>query len=331
MLSKLKNVISLFLFVIILFCFISLPAYGSDINIMLDGKNLDTLTWAVKPFNQNGRIMVPVRYIVEALNGQIDWINNGEFNGIEIIKDNMRIASYWKPNSLEISGTPMLKVGLKGNIEMDIPPHIVDGRTVIPLRYISEALLLTVQWDGETHTVKLTSKIPGTNTHLSDEWEKTLNILSMHSATIYDLIYKLGIDYNDASKLLFDLFTLKENKGTFMYANYDTEIQISVDENSQSIHILSNNSKLAGNIEEIVLNILVGFEDYASDYGDRLKFAISDSRRSAIATKNNITADIEAKGETDKYSYTIKEYNQSGGYLGTCDLREILIIRKTNG
>ena len=116
-----------------------------------------------------------------------------------------------------------------------------------------------------------------------------------------------------------------------MYANYDTEIQISVDENSQSMHIVSNNSKLAGNIEEIVLNILVGFEDYASDYGDRLKFAISDSRRSAIDSKNNITADIEAKGETNKYSYTIKEYNQSGGYLGTCDLREILIIRKTNG
>ena len=35
----------------------------------------------------------------------------------------------------------------------DVPAQIIDGRTLIPLRALSESLGLTVKWDGDSRTV----------------------------------------------------------------------------------------------------------------------------------------------------------------------------------
>lgn len=40
-------------------------------------------------------------------------------------------------------------------IKMDIAPYIKDGRTMIPIRYLAEALEMKVTWDKETRTVLL--------------------------------------------------------------------------------------------------------------------------------------------------------------------------------
>ena len=37
-------------------------------------------------------------------------------------------------------------------IQTDVPPTIVDGRTLVPMRAIFEALGAEVDWDGETRT-----------------------------------------------------------------------------------------------------------------------------------------------------------------------------------
>ena len=38
---------------------------------------------------------------------------------------------------------------------MSVKPFIIDGRTVVPLRFISEALGATVEWIGETKSIKI--------------------------------------------------------------------------------------------------------------------------------------------------------------------------------
>ena len=45
--------------------------------------------------------------------------------------------------------------GDKTIIEMDIAPYIKDGRTMIPIRYLAEALEMKVSWDAKTRTVFL--------------------------------------------------------------------------------------------------------------------------------------------------------------------------------
>ena len=47
-----------------------------------------------------------------------------------------------------------IKVSLNGNLlEFDVSPQIIDGRTMVPLRTIFEALGATVSWNPDTQTV----------------------------------------------------------------------------------------------------------------------------------------------------------------------------------
>ena len=41
---------------------------------------------------------------------------------------------------------------------MDVAPYIKDGRTMLPIRYIAEALGMSVTWDKKTRTVIIEDK-----------------------------------------------------------------------------------------------------------------------------------------------------------------------------
>lgn len=45
--------------------------------------------------------------------------------------------------------------GVESNIKMDIAPYIKDGRTMLPVRFVAEALGFDVDWDKSTRTVIL--------------------------------------------------------------------------------------------------------------------------------------------------------------------------------
>jgi hypothetical protein len=37
--------------------------------------------------------------------------------------------------------------------ELDVPASIIDGRTMVPIRFVAEAMDSVVDWDGDTKTV----------------------------------------------------------------------------------------------------------------------------------------------------------------------------------
>jgi hypothetical protein len=41
-------------------------------------------------------------------------------------------------------------------LTLDVPPQIINGRTMVPVRFISEGLGAEVGWDGATKTVTIT-------------------------------------------------------------------------------------------------------------------------------------------------------------------------------
>lgn len=105
------------------------------------------LSLDVPPFNINGRLLVPLRAIFEALGGRIDsWdpvtrtaVGSKGNNKIEIQIDN-----------------PNAKVNGK-NVKLDVPALIIDNRTLVPMRFISENLGSKVSWDPDTRTVLVTA------------------------------------------------------------------------------------------------------------------------------------------------------------------------------
>lgn len=46
-------------------------------------------------------------------------------------------------------------------IETDVPPQIINGRTMVPVRVVAENLGCAVKWDKQNNTVIITSKNHG--------------------------------------------------------------------------------------------------------------------------------------------------------------------------
>ena len=60
-------------------------------------------------------------------------------------------AAALRPITLEVDGQ---------TVTTDVPPMIVDGRTMVPVRFVAEALGATVAWDAATRTVRIASATP---------------------------------------------------------------------------------------------------------------------------------------------------------------------------
>ena len=112
----------------------------SEIKIMVSGKEIKPETPA---YIENGRTMVPLRFISEALGEKVDW--NAETKSV-IIGDNKAVLAI---GSKEIDAN-----GKK--ITIDSPAVIKNSRPFVPLRAISEILGAKVDWDGTTKTVSIT-------------------------------------------------------------------------------------------------------------------------------------------------------------------------------
>lgn len=107
--------------------------------------NGEEYNFEVAPCTFNERYMVPVRAICNALGAQIEW--NSENNEVLIKSDNNVIT-------LPLDGKNiMLLNGIEATL--DVPPIVVNERTVAPLRAISEALGAKVIWHSDLNRIEI--------------------------------------------------------------------------------------------------------------------------------------------------------------------------------
>jgi sugar lactone lactonase YvrE len=96
------------------------------------------------PMIIKGRAFLPIRAIIEALGGTINW--QGE-EGKITIKLSGKVITLW------IGKEESNVNGLEKKI--DTPPFISKGRTFIPLRFVTEELGCIVEWDAPTRTIMI--------------------------------------------------------------------------------------------------------------------------------------------------------------------------------
>lgn len=129
---------------------VSVSAYAADgITVKLNGELLE---FDVQPRIINERTMVPMRKIFEELGAQVEWVP----------EEQMIIAAHGSELILlQIGESAVIKrdmmTGEMYRTELDISPCIIEDRTFVPLRAVSETLGAEVTWDGETGTVFLSS------------------------------------------------------------------------------------------------------------------------------------------------------------------------------
>lgn len=97
-----------------------------------------------EPIIQNGRTLVPLRAIFEALGAAVNWDNATQT--VTATKDDIVIQ-------MQIGNHIMNKN--KEEIALDVTPQIVDGRTLVPVRAIAESFNIIVDWNGYSNTVQL--------------------------------------------------------------------------------------------------------------------------------------------------------------------------------
>ena len=99
----------------------------------------------VAPSIVNGRTMVPVRFIAEAMDGLVDW--NADLQTAYIALNGSMVEMPILSNVIYVNGE---------TVAIDTPPQIVNGRTMIPLRAAAEGLGLHVNYDDATRTITIT-------------------------------------------------------------------------------------------------------------------------------------------------------------------------------
>ncbi|MGN0150498.1 MAG: stalk domain-containing protein [Clostridia bacterium] len=133
-------------------------AYADGIGIQLDGNKL---ACDVPPKNINDRVLVPVRAIFEALGAEVDW--DGDSRTVFAVRNGEYIKMKIDENVIETGiinsdGSPVFGE----NITIDVPAQIIDDRTLVPVRAVSETLHANVDWDGGNQTVIINNP-PNTN------------------------------------------------------------------------------------------------------------------------------------------------------------------------
>jgi len=128
------------------------PVFAAEmpIQVILDGEPME---FDVPPQIIDNRTMVPMRAIFEALGAEVEW--NGEYQSVlATTVDGVAIVLFVGDRTMYVA-TPYQAVS---DIELDVPPTIVNNRTLVPLRAVSEALGADVEWDEDTRTVTILSR-----------------------------------------------------------------------------------------------------------------------------------------------------------------------------
>lgn len=115
---------------------------GDIITVMYNGEKI---SFDQIPVIENGRTLVPLRAIFEKIGATVEW--NGETQTVTATKDDTSV-------SLTINNTVAIKNGEE--IALDVPAKIIGGRTLVPVRFVSDCFGVAVEWDGTYQRVSLT-------------------------------------------------------------------------------------------------------------------------------------------------------------------------------
>ena len=113
-----------------------------DIEVKVNGK---LITFDQPPVIVDGRTLVPLRAIFEALGATVDWYS--ETATVVSKRGNTTIKMTIGSNTMQKDGK---------DISLDVPAQLISDRTLVPARAVAEAFGCNVDWNGNTQTVTIT-------------------------------------------------------------------------------------------------------------------------------------------------------------------------------
>ena len=119
---------------------------ANEIKIFVNGNQLAS---DVAPIIENSRTLLPFRACAEALGADVEWIKSE--NSVIMTKDGTTVKLYIGTDKASINNQQYV---------LDVKSQLKNNRTLVPLRFVGEALECKVEWISATRSVEITTKQP---------------------------------------------------------------------------------------------------------------------------------------------------------------------------
>ena len=149
---------------------IKLQINNTVMTVNSENKNIDDS--GTSPVILNNKTFVPLRAIIEAMGGKVDW--NEETNTIILKMNNDEIKLVINSNTAYLNGEEK---------QMETSPVIIDGRTMFPIRFIAESFGFNVNWADESSTIIINKYVEETN-DIDDGEHRAATLLYQGQASI---------------------------------------------------------------------------------------------------------------------------------------------------
>ena len=118
-------------------------AAAASVQVTLNGK---PLSFDAAPAIENGRVLVPMRGVLESLGYSVHWKEHTQT--VLAMKDGVDIFLPINSRTVTVNNE---------TVQIDVPAKLQNGRTFVPLRFLAEYSGADVQWDESSSTVMIQS------------------------------------------------------------------------------------------------------------------------------------------------------------------------------
>lgn len=138
--------------------------------MQINGKETEIDTGrGTAPVITNGRTLVPIRAIIEAFGGTVSWNDSARMVTLTLDDDVINLTIDSKTAYLN-----------NQKATLDVAPQIINGRTMLPIRFIAEGFNLGVAWEADARRVSVIS-----NTFTNEEYNLVMSMVPAYSGQPY--------------------------------------------------------------------------------------------------------------------------------------------------
>ncbi|HOO12526.1 MAG TPA: stalk domain-containing protein, partial [Bacillota bacterium] len=238
------------------------------VTIKLNGKVLNTDVPAVIIDN---RTLVPIRVITESTGADVQW--DGQNYEVTINTADKRVKLKINSSEMEINGK---------KVALEVPAKLINDRTMVPVRAITEVLGLEVGWDNSTYTVLLTS--PGASIlGLKYDSEKDAVVLKTTGSAMHRTMF-----LQEPDRLVIDFLNT-------VFRSDTNRIEIG---RGNIIRVRASQFEVNPNISRVVID-LVSPSGYSIDYDEKEK-------QIEIRTVNTVNGIYFDDGDKDRRKLVVE-------------------------
>ena len=287
-------------------------ATNSTIQLIVDNKNITELS---EPVIENGRVLVPIKFVSDAIGAEVTW--DGDERTVLVKKDDKELLLW--------IGSRLIKYGDRGYGVSDVAPKIINDRTYVPLRVVSNALSIGIEWDGDTRSVYMDSS---ESSDIEAFYETSFVSLDAHDTitgeTDITVSIPSGLDVAETKLLLLDPETAK---GFVVVRDYGAVGQITylpkVEDKGEKVLVLalydSNRNFIAGDALPVTIDVkpevsVTGTINNGSiTISQNVNFLARYINYEITQVETGETISVNKRDPVGTYSYT-PSYEDNGAY-----------------